>query len=68
MLREVLLSSRAAARGYFDSERIRQLIDAHASGRVNLEKQLWILFQLELWHLMFVDRTLSAADALATAA
>jgi asparagine synthase (glutamine-hydrolysing) len=66
-LREVLLSPRAAARGYFDTEKVRQLIDTHAAGRVNLEKQLWILFQLELWHLMFVDRTLSAADGLAAA-
>jgi asparagine synthase (glutamine-hydrolysing) len=67
-LREVLLSPRAEVRGYFVAEKIRQLINAHASGRVNLEKQLWILFQLELWHLMFVDRTLSPTDALPSAA
>jgi asparagine synthase (glutamine-hydrolysing) len=64
VLREVLLSPRAVARGHFDAGRVRQLIDTHASGRVNLEKQLWILFQLELWHLMFVDRTLSATDVI----
>ena len=28
------------------------------------EQQLWALFQLELWHLMFVDRTLRPADRL----
>jgi asparagine synthase (glutamine-hydrolysing) len=64
LLRRVLLSPRAVARGYFDPARVRQLIEAHAAGRVNLEKQLWILFQLELWHLMFVDRTLSATDVM----
>jgi asparagine synthase (glutamine-hydrolysing) len=68
VLREVLLSPRALARGYFDSEKISHLIEAHASRRVNHEKQLWILLQLELWHLMFVDRTLSVTDALAAAA
>jgi asparagine synthase (glutamine-hydrolysing) len=68
VLREVLLSPRAIGRGYFEAGKVRQLIDAHASGRTNLEKQLWILLQLELWHLMFVDRTMSAADELGAAA
>jgi asparagine synthase (glutamine-hydrolysing) len=68
VLREVLLSPQAVARGYFQTDSIRQLIDAHASGRTNFEKQLWTLFQLELWHLMFVDGTLAAGDALTAVA
>jgi asparagine synthase (glutamine-hydrolysing) len=64
LLRETLLAPRALARGYFREAGLRALIDAHVSGRINYEKQLWILFQLELWHLMFVDQTLSATDAM----
>jgi len=43
---------------------VRELIDAHVGGRRNHEKQLWILLQLELWHLMFVDETLGPSDRL----
>jgi asparagine synthase (glutamine-hydrolysing) len=64
-LRNVLLSRAALARGYFHEPELRRLIDAHASGRRNYEKQLWILLMLELWHLMFVDRTLGPTDPLA---
>jgi asparagine synthase (glutamine-hydrolysing) len=66
VLKDVLLSRAARARGYFRAERVRELIDAHVAGRRNHEKQLWILFQLELWHLMFVDGTLGPSDGLAS--
>jgi asparagine synthase (glutamine-hydrolysing) len=62
--KDVLLSPRALARGYFREEGLRRLLDAHVAGQTNYEKQLWILLQLELWHLMFVDRTLSPSDSL----
>jgi hypothetical protein len=62
----VLLSKAARSRGYFREERVRELIDAHVTGRRNYDKQLWILFQLELWHLMFVDGTLGPSDRLAS--
>jgi len=65
VLRDVLLSRAARDRGYFDQRRVEELIDDHAAGRTDQDKRLWILFQLELWHLMFVDRTLSPGDSLA---
>lgn len=65
VLRSVLLSSVARSRGYFREEPVRELIEAHISGARNHEQQLWALFQLELWHLMFVDRTLRPSDQLA---
>ena len=65
VLREVVLSPRALGRGYFREDALRNLVDLHVSGRRNLEKQLWILFQLELWHLMFVDRVVGPDDQLA---
>jgi asparagine synthase (glutamine-hydrolysing) len=64
LLPEVLLSRAARARGYFDPSRLRALIDDHVAGRHDHDKQLWILLQLELWHLMFVDRTLGPTDQL----
>jgi hypothetical protein len=65
LLRDVLLSPQALGRGYFRESEVRRLVDAHASGRRNYEKQLWILLLLELWHRMFVDRTLGPGDEVA---
>lgn len=55
-LRETLLSPEALARGYYHEPALRRLIEEHTAGRVNHEKQLWILYQLELWHRMYIDR------------
>jgi asparagine synthase (glutamine-hydrolysing) len=65
VLKDVLLSKAARERGYFNEGRVRALIEDHAAGRTDQDKRLWILFTLELWHLMFVDRTLSPGDSLA---
>jgi asparagine synthase (glutamine-hydrolysing) len=67
LLQDALLSRTALARGYFVESRLRALIDEHVSGRQDHDKQLWILVQLELWHRMFVDRTLGPSDVLAGA-
>jgi asparagine synthase (glutamine-hydrolysing) len=64
VLRDVILSTRALSRGYFREAELRRLVDEHVTGRRNWEKQLWILLQLELWHLMFVDKTLGPSDSL----
>jgi hypothetical protein len=64
-LRDVLLSKAARSRDYFREERVRELVRAHVSGTGNFDQQLWALFQLELWHLMFVDGTLRPSDRLA---
>jgi asparagine synthase (glutamine-hydrolysing) len=68
LLHETLLSPTALQRGYFAERRLRTLIEEHVGGRRDHDKQLWILLQLELWHRMFVDRTLSPSDALAVRA
>lgn len=64
LLRSVLLGERCLARGTFDPARLRALVDDHVAGRRNWEKQLWILLQLELWQLMFVERQISPGDSL----
>ena len=66
VLRDVLLSRAARSRGYFREGRVSELIAEHLAGRANHERELWILFQLELWHLMFVDGTLRPSDRLAS--
>ena len=55
LLREVLLSDQALARGYFRPEAVRRVIDEHVGCRVDHEQGLWLLLSLELWHRIFVD-------------
>lgn len=52
---DILLDSRALARGYFRPERIRRLVDQHASGKADHGARLWMLLAFELWHRQFVD-------------
>jgi asparagine synthase (glutamine-hydrolysing) len=63
-LRAALLSGPALARGWYHEAALRRLIEDHAAGRADNGRKLWILFQLELWHRMFVDRTLAPGDEL----
>ena len=63
-LRATLLSAPALARGWYRETALRRLIEDHAAGRADNGRKLWILFQLELWHRMFVDRTLAPGDEL----
>ena len=53
---DVLLSARAAGRGYLDPRRVRALWDRHQSGIGDHSAQLWALLVLEMWHRTFVDR------------
>ncbi|WP_160936206.1 asparagine synthase (glutamine-hydrolyzing) [Teichococcus coralli] len=63
-LRDALLSRQARARGWYQEAAIRRLMEEHAAGRADHGRKLWILYQLELWHRMFVDGTLSPTDDL----
>ena len=58
--RELLLSERAQARGYFVPERVSALWGAHQTGSRDHAHQLWTLMVLELWHRLFVDQAPSA--------
>jgi asparagine synthase (glutamine-hydrolysing) len=57
---ELLLSSRASARGYFEHKAVQALWKAHGSSMSNYAPQLWGLMVLELWHRTFVDRVPTA--------
>ena len=54
-LRETLLSEKALARGLFQPERVRQLIDEHVSVKADHSHRLWTLLMLELWFERFID-------------
>ena len=54
-LRDILLSDRCAARGYFRPERVRQLVDRHQQTETNYGYRLYALLMLELWHREYVD-------------
>ncbi len=45
-----VLSKDALARGYFTEKGLRELWDAHQSGRHDNGYRLWALLMLELWH------------------
>ena len=54
-LRETLLSEKSLARGLFNRDSVRQLIDQHVANKVNHEHRLWSLLMLELWFQRFID-------------
>src|SRR5882762_5998065 len=54
-LRQTLLSDKALARGLFQPERVRQLIDSRVSVKADHSHRLWTLLMLELWFERFID-------------
>src|SRR3990170_6274835 len=56
MAQDLLLSPRAAGRGYFRKEVVQRLLDEHIEGVRQWHYQLWNLLMLELWHRTFIDR------------
>jgi asparagine synthase (glutamine-hydrolysing) len=63
-IKELLLSKRALARDYFKYNYIECLIEEHLEGKSDQSNRIWALLCLELWHLIFVDRTLKKNDNL----
>jgi asparagine synthase (glutamine-hydrolysing) len=56
-IEEILLSSRATARGYFRKTENERLLQANARGG-KYAKEIFSLLALELWHLKFIDNLL----------
>jgi asparagine synthase (glutamine-hydrolysing) len=59
MVRDTLLSQRAIQRGYFRRDYVEQILDRHQKGGESWQYLIWNLLMLELWHLMFIDKTMS---------
>jgi len=57
ILKNILLSERALDRGYFKREVLSKKIEEHRSGKTDHQRQLWALFNLEVWHRLFIDGT-----------
>jgi len=58
---DVLLSTRATQRGYFDVKFIERMVDEHVTGRREHTLRLWALVIFELWHRQYLDDRQSAA-------
>lgn len=58
MVTDTLLGRKAMERGYFRRGYIEKILEQHQQG-VSWQYLIWNLFMLELWHQMFIDRTLS---------
>jgi asparagine synthase (glutamine-hydrolysing) len=55
LLADTLLSSRCAARGYYNAATLRGYVEDHLAGRKDRARELWTLLTLELWHRAYVD-------------
>jgi asparagine synthase (glutamine-hydrolysing) len=53
---DVILSSTAKNRGYFNLLYVQSLLHDHFSGKKDNSDQIWALLCLELWHLKFLDK------------
>jgi asparagine synthase (glutamine-hydrolysing) len=58
---DTLLSRSARERGLFRPDRVRSLLDEHASERRDHHKGLWAMLMLELWYRMWIDAPAAAA-------
>jgi len=56
LLDDFVLGPRAHARGIFDPETVRRLVNAHRSGEPGHEERLWALLNFEIWQRVFFDR------------
>lgn len=52
---EILLDSRALARGYFRRDTLERLLRHHVSGRRDYSTWIWCLVVLEMWQRLFLD-------------
>jgi asparagine synthase (glutamine-hydrolysing) len=67
VVKEILLSDKSMKRGYFNRSYVGKLVDDHQAGRADHTHRLWTLLCLELWHLMFIDKSItSKSDVLKT--
>jgi asparagine synthase (glutamine-hydrolysing) len=55
LLDEYVLGSRATARGIFNMEFVRALVDQHERGEANHSERLWSLINVEMWFRCFID-------------
>lgn len=52
---DLVCSPRTLARGLFNSDTLRRLVDEHMRGKANHSERLWLLMNLEIWQRIFID-------------
>lgn len=55
MCHDLLLTSRTTARGIFDYDYVRELLDDHCSGHANNTREIRALMAIEIWFREFMD-------------
>jgi asparagine synthase (glutamine-hydrolysing) len=55
VLDELVLGDRALSRGWFDRDRLRDLVEEHRQGVADHGERLWLLVNLEIWQRIFCD-------------
>jgi asparagine synthase (glutamine-hydrolysing) len=61
---EIVLGREARRRGLFNYDYIEQLWAEHQAGVARHGTRFWLLLWLELWHRLFIDRSLTPSDEL----
>jgi asparagine synthase (glutamine-hydrolysing) len=61
LVRSMLLDDTAMRRPYFNHDFIRTLTEEHFSGQKDHNQKIWNLLCLELWHRIYIDKTLKPA-------
>ena len=51
--RDILLSSSAKKRGYFNIKAIGEMLDSHINGKFDFGQEIWTLLVFELWQRRF---------------
>ncbi|HJQ22776.1 MAG TPA: asparagine synthase (glutamine-hydrolyzing) [Blastocatellia bacterium] len=67
VVEEYVLSERAAARGVFDPQYVRELVARHEAGENHAER-LWALINFEIWQRRFFDNEAATNERHATLA
>jgi len=55
MVDDLLDEGRIRARGFFNPQTVRKMVDEHRRGRSDWAFQIWQLLTFELWLQRFVD-------------
>jgi asparagine synthase (glutamine-hydrolysing) len=61
--RDVLLDPATRSRGVFDPGAVEEVLRTHAEGKIGHGREIWMMLVVELWHRMYVDRSISAPGA-----
>jgi asparagine synthase (glutamine-hydrolysing) len=65
-VRDTLLGEASLARGYYNADVLRRVVEDQLEAKVDRGRSLWSLLAIEIWHRLYVDDdgTEGAADRL----